>query len=62
MSTRLSLRSLSLVWVLTMKKGVGLSCTKWSEIRVALLMSSRQDETSQHIDIKYGVTGWVLGT
>ena len=57
MSTRLSLMSLSIVWVLTMKKGVGLSCTKWSGIGVALLMSSRQGETSQHIDIKHGVAG-----
>ena len=48
MLTRLSLRSLSLVLDLTMKKGVGLPCTNWSGVGAALLMSPRQGETSQY--------------
>ena len=42
-----------------MKKGVGLPCTNWSGARVALLMSLRQGETSQHKDIICDVAGWV---
>ena len=48
MPTRLSLGSLSLVFDLTMKKGVGLPCTNWSGDGAALLMSPRQGETSQY--------------
>ena len=48
MPIRLSLGSLLLVWDLTMNKGVGLPCTNWSGVGTALLMSSRQDESSQH--------------
>ena len=59
MPTRLSLGSLSLVLDLTMKKGVGLPCTNWSEAGAALLMSPRQGETSQHEDKMCGVAGWV---
>ena len=59
MSTRLSLRSLSLVLDLTMKKGVDLPCTNWSGARAALLMSLRQGETSQHKGIMCGMVGWV---
>ena len=42
-----------------MKKGVGLPCTNWSGARAAILMSLRQDETSQHRGMKCGVAGWV---
>ena len=59
MPTRLSLGSLSLVLDLTMKKGVGLPCTNWSGAGVALLMSPRQGETSQHKGKMCGVAGWV---
>ena len=59
MPTRLSLESMSLVLDLTMKKGVGIPCTNSSGAGAALLMSPRQGETSQHRDIKCGVTGWV---
>ena len=52
MPTQLSLGSLSLVWNLTMKKGIGLPCTNWSGVGVALLMSPRQGKTSQHKGIK----------
>ena len=48
MPTRLSLGSLSLVLDLTMKKGAGLPYTNWSGAGGALLMSSRQGETSQY--------------
>ena len=48
MPTRLSLGSLSLVLHMTMKKGVSLPCTNWSGAGAALLMSQRQDETSQY--------------
>ena len=37
MPTRLSLGSLSLVWDLTMKKGVSLPYTNWSRAEVAFL-------------------------
>ena len=56
---RLSLGSLSLVLDMTMKKSVGLPCKNWSGAEAALLMSPRQDETSQHKGIKCGVAGWV---
>ena len=52
MPTRLSLGSLSLVLDLTMKKGVGLPYTNWSEAEAAFLMSLRQGETSQHSCMK----------
>ena len=48
MPTRLSLGSLSLVLDVTMKKGAGLPCTKWSGAGAALLMSPRLGETSQY--------------
>ena len=51
-SIRLSLGSLSLVYDLIMKKGVGLSYTNWSKAGVAILISPRHGETSQHKDIK----------
>ena len=57
--TQLSLRSLSLVLDLTMKKGVGLPCTNWSGAGAPLLMSLSQGETSQHRGIKCGVAGLV---
>ena len=59
MPTRLSLGSLSLVLDLTLKKGVGLPCTNWSGAEAALLMSPRQDETSQHKGIMCDLAGWV---
>ena len=59
MPTRLNLRSLSLVLDLTMKKGVGLPCTNWSEARAALLMSPRQGETSQYEGI---CVAWQTGS
>ena len=59
MSTWSSLRSLSLVLDLTMKKGVGLPCTNWSGAGAALLMIPRQGETSQHKGMMCGVAGWV---
>ena len=59
MPTRLSLGSLSLVLDLTMKKGVGLSCTNWSGAGVALPMSPRQGETSQHESIS---VAWQAGS
>ena len=55
----LSLGSLSLVLDLTMKKGVGLPCTNWSRAGVALLMSPRQGETSQHKGIS---VAWQAGS
>ena len=55
MPTRLSLGSFSLAWDLTMKKGVGQSYTNWSGVGATLLISSRQDETSQHRGMKCGV-------
>ena len=57
MPTKSSLGSLSLVLDLTMKKSVGLPCTNWSGAGAALLMSPRQDETSQHKDKMCGVVG-----
>ena len=60
MPTRLSLWSFSLVLELTMKKGVGLPCTNWLGAGAALLMGSRQGETSQHRGMKCGMAGWGL--
>ena len=48
MPTRLSLGSLSLILDLTIKKGVCLPCINWSGAGTALLMSLRQNETSQY--------------
>ena len=50
---------LVIVWDLTIKKGVGLPCTNWLKVGVALLMSSRPGETSQHRGMKCGVVSWV---
>ena len=52
MSTQLNLGSLSLVWDLTMKKGVGLPCTNLSGAGVVV-------KTSQHRGMKSGVEDWV---
>ena len=60
MSTQLNLRSLSSVFDLTMKKGVGLPCINWSRAGAILLMSPRQGKTSEHRGMKCDVTGWVL--
>ena len=59
MPTWLSLGSLSLVWDLTMKKGVGLPFTNWSGAGAALLISPWQGKTSQHKGMKCGMAGWV---
>ena len=59
MPTQLSLENLSLVLDITMKKGVGLPCTNWLGAGAVLLMSPRQDETSQHKGMMCGVAGWV---
>ena len=58
MQTRLRLGSLSLVLDLTMKKGVA-PCTNWSGAGAALLISPRQDETSQYEGI---CVAWQAGS
>ena len=49
--------SLSLVWDLIMKKGVGLPYINWSRAEAALLMTPRQGKTSQHRGMNFGVAG-----